>query len=103
MPKVVFAASATNDIKSIVTYTKKKWGKAQAVSYVYGLKKQTQILAEMPTLGKIYAHYHRQEIHFFPFEKHLIYYFQENHGITIIHVTHKSMQQSLHIKPKGTT
>ena len=56
MPKVVFAASATNDIKSIVTYTKKKWGKAQAVSYVYGLKKQTQILAEMPTLGKIYAH-----------------------------------------------
>lgn len=99
MPSVVFADRAKNDLKEIVAYTKEKWGTAQAVSYVSGLKKQTEILANMPTMGKLYEAYEAQGVHVFPFEKHLIYYIENADGITIIHVNHKAMEQSLHVTP----
>ena len=102
MPKVVFSDSARDDLQSIVAYTKESWGKAQAVSYVSGLRKQTKILAEMPTIGRIYSPYKRQEIRVFSYGKHLIYYCQQSHGITVIHVTHESMEQSLHVMTNGS-
>jgi plasmid stabilization system protein ParE len=40
MPNVVFAKTAEKNLESIVSYTKKRWGKEQAVSYVSGLQNQ---------------------------------------------------------------
>lgn len=99
MPSVVFSENAESDLESIVSYTKELWGKEQAVSYVSGLQKQTIILSKMPTLGKFYIPYKEQGVRVFPFEKHLIYYMENRSGITIIHITHKAMEQALHVKP----
>lgn len=101
MAKVVFSENARNDLKEIVTYTRDKWGKAQALTYIDGLKKQTQILSEIPTLGKAYPPYSDDGVRVFRFEKHFIYYCQNQQGIAVIHVTHQRMDQTLHVKPLG--
>ena len=100
MPSVVFSENAESDLESIVSYTKELWGSAQAASYVSRPQKQTIILAKMPTLGKFYIPYKEQGVRVFLFEKHLIYYMENQSGITIIHTIHKAMEQSLHINPK---
>lgn len=102
MTKVVFSPDALEELKNIVRYTKKNWGTTQAVSYVSGLKKQTQILAKMPNLGKFYSPYKDQGVRLYPFEKHLIYYRVESFGITVLHVTHKVMDQARHISDGGS-
>lgn len=103
MSKVVFSENARGDLKKIVTYTRDKWGKAQALTYVSGLKKQTQILAERPTLGNLYPPYSDDGVRVFRFEKHFIYYCQNKQGIAVIHVTHERMVQPLHVKPLGNS
>ncbi|WP_395344251.1 type II toxin-antitoxin system RelE/ParE family toxin [Ningiella sp. W23] len=103
MSRVVFADNAKSDLKEIVSYTKNKWGKTQAISYISALKKQTEILANMPTMGKLYDPYKTSGVHVFPFEKHLIYYIQNPKGITVIHVHHKAMEQSINVSPQGRT
>jgi plasmid stabilization system protein ParE len=55
----------------------------------------------MPTLGKIYEPYKAQVVRVFPYEKRLIYYSEESHGITVIHVTHKNMDQERHLSEEG--
>jgi plasmid stabilization system protein ParE len=52
-------------------------------------------------LGKIYEPYKAQVVRVFPYEKHLIYYSEESHGITVIHVTHKNMDQERHLSEEG--
>lgn len=94
MIDVVFSNRARKALGDIVVYTRKKWGVKQSISYVSALKKQTEILAHMPNMGKIYHQYKYQEIRVFPFKQHLIYYFTTSTGITVFHVTHKSMEQS---------
>ncbi len=66
-----------------------------------GLKKQAQILAVMPSLGKYYEPYKDRGVRVFPYEKHLIYYIENKHGITVIHVTHENMDQARHISDGG--
>jgi toxin ParE1/3/4 len=100
MNKVAFTDNAKQALREIVTYTKIKWGSTQALSYVSGLKKQTKILANLPTLGKIYTPYQSKEVRVYPFERHLIYYRQMPDGITVIHITHKNMDQSDKLKPE---
>lgn len=97
MPAYKFAESAKQDIRDLVEYTIDAWSKAQAEKYYLGLTKQAELLAEMPTLGKLYDKYKAEEVRIFPYEKHLIYYIETPHGITILHVIQVNKDQVGHI------
>lgn len=90
------AEPAKADIDNLFTYTIHTWGEAQSEKYYLGFIKQAQLLAEMPSLGKQYKLY-SDEMRVFPYEKHLIYYIEASHGITIMHVVHESKDQENHI------
>ncbi|MBV1915730.1 MAG: type II toxin-antitoxin system RelE/ParE family toxin [Pseudomonadales bacterium] len=89
------ARAASEDIESLVAYTTKTWGVIQASKYYSGLTKQAQLLAEMPTLGALYAPY--EKLRAFPYERHILYFSEESHGITIARVLHQDMNQELHL------
>ena len=101
MPTYKFAKSAQQDIRDLVTYTIDIWGKARAERYYAGLTRQAELLAEMPTPGKLYDQYQAEDVHVFPYEKHLIYYIEAPHGITILHVVHVNKDQTAHISDSG--
>lgn len=50
MSEVVFSTDSKDDLKGIVRFTRKKWGKEQAVDYVNGLRRQAKKLAEAPVI-----------------------------------------------------
>jgi len=89
------ARAATEDIENLVAYTIKTWGVTQANKYYSGLTKQAQLLAEMPTLGTVYAPY--EQLRAFPYERHVLYFSEESHGITIARILHQDMNQALHL------
>ncbi|MDM3870169.1 type II toxin-antitoxin system RelE/ParE family toxin [Porticoccus sp. W117] len=101
MARFEYAQSAIDDLDMILGYTAGEWGVAKAEKYLNGLEKQAQLLAEMPTLGKIYPPYKEQKLRVFPFEKHLIYYLETDYGVTLLHLTHNRMDQLRHLSNIG--
>ena len=101
MTEVVFSTDSKNDLKGIVRFTRKEWGKEQAIEYVNGLRRQAKKLAEAPDIGK-----KRDELAngllSFPYVSHILFYIVESHGITIVRVLHKSQNQSAHITSSGS-
>lgn len=98
MARFEYAQSAIDDLDMILGYTTGEWGADQAEKYLNGLEKQAQLLAEMPTLGKIYEPFKEQKLRVFPFEKHLIYYLEIDAGIILMHLTHENMDQRRHVR-----
>lgn len=99
MPTYKLAESAKQDVRDLVEYTVEAWSRAQAEKYYDGLIKQAQLLAEIPTLGKSYERI--KDLHVFPYEKHLIYYIEQPHGITILHIVHGNKNQARHLSGKS--
>jgi plasmid stabilization system protein ParE len=52
MARVVFTLPSKEDLEKIVRYTRDTWGSGQAVEYVSGLRKQANLLAQTPEVGK---------------------------------------------------
>lgn len=94
MPRYRFTKPAQKDLESIIDYTLDRWGADQANTYINGLEKLAQILADTPKLAK----YYREPLRVFSYQKHDLYYIEEPEGITIIRVLHANMNPSLHIK-----
>ena len=100
MGKVVFTPESREDLKGIVRYTRETWGDGQAVEYVSGLRKQAELLAQSPEIGK-----NRDDLEgglsCFPFVSHIVYYTEIPDGIAIIRVLHKHQDPTIHIGPGG--
>jgi toxin ParE1/3/4 len=93
---VQFTDRARSDLRSIVTYSKRKFGSQQAAIYVTQLKELVRLLSDTPGMGKKrdeLAHGLRS----FPFQSHVLYYIIQGKQFIVIRVLHKLMESSLHI------
>jgi toxin ParE1/3/4 len=90
-----FTEHAEADLASIVTYTLETWGRAQAVKYLDGLEELVANLAQTPGLGKTRDDIEKNLI-VFPYEKHLLFYRKEQHGIIVVRILHNNMDMPVH-------
>lgn len=95
MPVYKFTGRAEDDLAAIIDYTLETWGAAQAVKYIDGLEELASNLAQSPSLGKSRDDLHEGLI-VFPYERHLLFYRKERHGITIVRILHDSMDTPRH-------
>ena len=101
MTEVLFSTDSKNDLKGVVRFTRKEWGKEQAVDYVNGLKRQAKKLAESPDIGKKRDNMANGVLSF-PYVSHILFYIVESHGITIVRVLHKSQNLTTHLASSGS-
>jgi len=87
---------AEHDLEEIIDYTHEQWGTLQAHTYLDGLETRGQLLAENPDLGT-----RRGDVlaglFSFPYESHILYYYKQPHGITILRVLHNRMDPMKHL------
>jgi toxin ParE1/3/4 len=98
MPAYKFSRRAEADLEVIIRYTLDNWGAKQASSYIDGLEKRAQSLADAPNLGKGYGDLAIGLRGFgFVYQSHVIYYLEAKHGVMIVRVVHQRMNPSLHL------
>lgn len=97
MPTYKFTALAEQDLAAIVDYTLVTWGAAQAVSYIAGLEDLAATLVQAPDLGR-YRSDLGHHLMVFPYEKHLLFYCKEGHGITVVRILHENMDTPQHFE-----
>lgn len=95
IPVYKFTEKAEGDLAAIVDYTLENWGVDLAVKYIDRLEGLAKTLAEAPDLGKSREDLHEGLI-VFPYERHLLFYRKERHGITIVRILHGSMDKLHH-------
>lgn len=91
-----FTDKAEEDLADIIDYTGATWSAVQAVRYIDGLGVLAENLAQTPELGKSRDDLHEGLIAF-PYERHLLFYRKERHGITIVRILHASMDTPNHL------
>lgn len=102
MPKYSFTDAAEHDLERIIDHTLEYWGAGQAEKYVSGLKELAQSLAENPKLG-VRRNDLLEELLIFSYSSHILYYFEQPHGITIIRILHGRMDANKHISKENIT
>ena len=84
-------ARARADLKEIVIYTRKTWGKEQEKLYREDLRKALRSLALSLKLGRV-----RKELgeglRSFQIAHHIVYYVEKKNGIEIARILHPSME-----------
>lgn len=90
MPTYSVARLAESDLKSIIRFTLKTWGRAQAKCYSQDLRKCFQLLADSPSIGRscepIHTGLHRHE-----HGKHVVFYVPLRGEVLIVRVLHQQM------------
>ncbi len=97
MPNYKYTPEARDELKSILDYTIKNWGKAQANNYIDGLETLAGNLAKNPNLGKNRDTLQKGLLNF-RYRSHVLYYFKRKNGIIIIHVLHERMHPEKYLK-----
>jgi toxin ParE1/3/4 len=95
MNRALFTVRARTDLKEIVAYTLRVWGKAQAAQYLDSVESHVQRLADLPLLGRPCQSLGR-DLRRSEHEKHVIFYRRAPHGITISRILHQRMLLELH-------
>lgn len=97
VPTYKFTALAEQDLAGILDYTLESWGAAQA-NNMDGMEELLATLAQAPELGKSREDLHHQhQLMVFPYEKHLLFYCAQRHGITVVRILHESMDAPRHV------
>lgn len=90
MPAYSVARLAVSDLKSILRYTMKNWGRAQAARYKQELQDGFLLLAENRSLSRNCDSIH-PGLRRFEIGKHVVFYIQEPGGVLIVRVLHQQM------------
>jgi toxin ParE1/3/4 len=90
VPAYSLARIAESDLKSIIRYTMKTWGKAQTVKYKQGLQARFQLLADNPSMGRSCDSI-RPGLRRFEHGKHVIFYISQPEEVLIVRVLHQQM------------
>ena len=87
---------AKSDLKSIASYTQRKWGKEQRNTYICQFDETFHKLAAKPKIGTS-CDFIKNDYLKFPCVSHIIYYYQVSQSeILIVRILHKRMDP----KPK---
>ena len=90
MPEYSLTRPAESDLKSIIRYTMKTWGRAQTKRYSQGLRECFQMLANNPSIGRKWE-FIRPGLHRFEHGKHVVFYLVESDEIFIVRLLHQQM------------
>jgi len=93
MPSYKFSARSQADLENIVRYTVETWGTVQANTYIDGLERICQSLADNPKLGSSRGDLYTG-LRGFLYESHILYYVEDDHGITVVRLLHQSMDET---------
>lgn len=96
MPRYEFTEQAEHDLEAITDYTLENWGRAQTEKYINALEELAQYIADNPDLGAD-RNVLLEGLLSFPYVSHILYYFKQPSGITVIRVLHKRMDPKRHI------
>ncbi len=97
MASYVFTDKAERDLETIIDFTVERWGTFQAIQYIDGLEGIAQTLADNPDIG-LKRDALSAGLLSFPYQRHILYYIKDIHGVSIIRVLHASMDSVKHIK-----
>lgn len=91
MKPFTLTIAAKTDLRDIVLFTQRRWGKEQRNVYLRQFDSSFWLLAETPDIGKACDEI-RQNYRKFPQGSDVIFYQQtESHKIRIVRILHKSM------------
>lgn len=84
------ARLAESDLKSIVRYTMKTWGRVQTIRYRQRLQGCFQLLADNPSIGRRCDSI-RPGLRRFEHGKHVVFYLAQPEEVLIVRVLHQQM------------
>lgn len=90
MPKYSLAGLAEYDLRNILRYTMKTWGRVQTKRYSAGLKDCFQLLAHSPLVGRSCESI-RPGLRRFEHGKHVVFYVVLADRVLIVRVLHQKM------------
>jgi toxin ParE1/3/4 len=90
VPAYRLARLAETDLKSIVRYTMKTWGRAQTIRYRQGLQDCFQLLADNPSISRNCDSIH-PGLRRFKHGKHVVFYLSGPDELLIVRVLHQQM------------
>jgi len=90
LPPYSLARLAESDLRSIIRYTVKTWGRDQARRYSQGLLDCFLLLGKNPSLGRRCDSIH-PGLQRFEHGKHVVFYLSQPDGVLIVRVLHQQM------------
>ena len=91
--------AAQKDIREIGLYTQREWGAAQRRTYLSGMERQFENIAQSPFLAAERKEF-TPPVRILPYERHLIVYLIEDDGIFIVRILHASMDIPAHLSDR---
>jgi toxin ParE1/3/4 len=84
------ARLAEADMRAIIRFTNKTWGRTQTFKYTQDLHAGFQLLADNPSIGRV-CNFQATGLRRFERGKHVIFYVPLTDGILIVRVLHQQM------------
>lgn len=91
---ILFTNAAAQDLDDIWNYTAQVWSPLQAETYLAGIQRTIQTLAEMPEIGRLRTEI-TPPVRTHPSAEHLIIYQFDALNLTIIRIVHNRRHWSV--------
>lgn len=98
MSKYRVSEEAQKDLREILRYTQKNWGRHQVKQYLIELTSKFVQLANAPKLGRTREEI-AEDIRSIQASHHIVFYRERQGGIEIARVLHPSMDFKRHFEP----
>jgi toxin ParE1/3/4 len=97
MPTYRKTRRADEDLKEIYRYTRRMWGRDQAVRYIRGLEQRFRALANSPLSGIVREDLQPEGLRSFVHGSHIVFYQQQPYGVLIVRVLHGRQDVGAHL------
>jgi toxin ParE1/3/4 len=97
MPTYRKTRRADEDLKEIYRYTRRMWGRAQAVRYIHGLEQRFTILANNPLAGIAREDLQPEGLRSVVHGHHVVFYQPQPDGVLIVRVLHGRQDVRAHL------
>jgi toxin ParE1/3/4 len=90
MPNYKLTEAAKKDLRGIITYTQKTWGKDQEKAYREVMRAALGVIAKNPEIG-LKREELAEGLRSFPVGHHIVYYVQRGDNIEVARILHPAM------------
>ncbi len=97
MARLIFTDEAKHDLLGIRQYTEKRWGKAQAKTYLQDIRSSLHLLSERPNLASKRDEDLGAGVLSYPCGSHMIYFQIEQDDLLVLAILHQNMVPERHL------
>jgi toxin ParE1/3/4 len=97
MPTYRKTRRADEDLTEIYHYTRRRWGRAQAIRYIRGLDQRFKALANNPLSGTAREDLQPEGLRSFVHGSHVVFYQKQPYGVLIVRVLHGRQDVRTHL------